>query len=82
VQRTGENVNQANIMLPPKTPNYGKTPKYIQKYKEEAKNKEEIKAEARAAKQRPPGTRVLEEQERIETLEKLHQNKKRRLSNS
>lgn len=24
-------------MLPPKTPNYGKTPKYITKYKEEAK---------------------------------------------
>jgi len=23
--------------LPPRTPNYGKTPKYIQKYKEEAK---------------------------------------------
>jgi hypothetical protein len=27
--------------LPPKTPNYGKTPKYITKYKEEAKSREE-----------------------------------------
>lgn len=26
-----------NQMLPPRTPNYGKTPKYISKYKEEAK---------------------------------------------
>jgi len=26
-------------MLPPKTPNYGKTPKYLEKFKEEAKLK-------------------------------------------
>jgi len=26
--------------LPPRTPNYGKTPKYIEKYKEEAKVRE------------------------------------------
>ena len=57
--------------MPPRTPNYGKTPKYIQKFKEEAKFKEEIKEEQRAAKNRPAGTRVLEESERIATLEKL-----------
>jgi hypothetical protein len=62
--------------LPPRTPNYGKTPKYIEKYKEEAKEKQEFKLEQRAAKMRPPGTRVLPENERIETLEKLEQNKK------
>jgi len=35
-----ENVNQINMTagpLPPRTPNYGKTPKYITKFKEEAK---------------------------------------------
>jgi len=26
-------------MLPPRTPNYGKTPKYLEKFKEEAKLK-------------------------------------------
>ena len=34
-----ENVNTQNQinMLPPKTPNYGKTPKYLNKFKEELK---------------------------------------------
>ena len=57
--------------MPPRTPNYGKTPKYIQKFKEEAKFREEMKEEQKAAKMRPAGTRVLEESERIATLEKL-----------
>ncbi len=35
-----ENLDQRNVgMLPPRTPNYGKTPKYLEKYKEEAKLK-------------------------------------------
>ena len=39
-----ENINQNNKpMLPPKTPNYGKTPKYLNKYKEEAKAAAEVK---------------------------------------
>lgn len=34
--RQNENLNYENIgMLPPRTPNYGKTPKYIEKFKEE-----------------------------------------------
>ena len=73
-----ENVNQINMTpgpLPPKTPNYGKTPKYLAKFKEEAKQKEERKIEEKAAKHRPPGTRVLPESERIQTLEKLQKNK-------
>jgi hypothetical protein len=73
-----ENVNQINMTpgpLPPRTPNYGKTPKYLAKFKEEAKQKEERKIEEKAAKHRPPGTRVLPESERIQTLEKLQKNK-------
>jgi len=62
--------------LPPRTPNYGKTPKYIQKYKEEAKERELTKEESRAAKHRPAGTRILAEAERISTLEELQSNKK------
>jgi len=31
----GANNNNTARMLPPRTPNYGKTPKYINKYKEE-----------------------------------------------
>jgi hypothetical protein len=34
-------------MLPPRTPNYGKTPKYLEKYKEEAKKKSEDLEEMR-----------------------------------
>lgn len=62
--------------LPPRTPNYGKTPKYLQKYQEEAKQNQLNKEEARAAKHRPAGTRVLPESERISTLEDLQKNKK------
>ena len=63
--------------LPPRTPNYGKTPKYIEKYKEEAKLRELTKEEERAAKHRPVGTKILPEAERIKTLEDLETNKKR-----
>ena len=72
----GNNENVApNHGLPPRTPNYGKTPKYIEKFKEEARVKEEEKAEMRAAKMRPAGTKVLPEAERIKTLEDLKKNK-------
>lgn len=53
----GENNNNAARMLPPRTPNYGKTPKYINKYKEEQKQSEVMKEEMRMAKLRPPGTK-------------------------
>lgn len=57
-----ENYNTANVIgLPPRTPNYGKTPKYLQKYKDEAAVKQEIKNEREAAKLRPPGTVVMPE---------------------
>lgn len=66
----------ANTMLPPRTPNYGKTPKYISQYKEEARQQKEQKEEERLAKLRPPGTRLLQESERVKTLEQLLSNKK------
>jgi hypothetical protein len=63
-------------ILPPRTPNYGKTPKYIEEYKNQAKQKEEGIIEAKAAMKRPPGTKLLPESERISTLECLNANKK------
>ena len=46
-QQMGGKENQAmgGNMLPPRTPNYGKTPKYINKYKEEARQLAEEKEE-------------------------------------
>ena len=70
------NSNSKKPALPPKTPNYGKTPKYIEKYKEEAKAAADAKEELKAAKLRPPGTKVLPEDERVATLENLEKNKK------
>ncbi len=73
-----ENIDQKNLgMLPPRTPNYGKTPKYLEKFKEEAKQKQDEIEERRAQKLRPPGTKVLSEDERISTLETLIENKKK-----
>jgi hypothetical protein len=71
-----ENQGAGNSMLPPRTPNYGKTPKYISQYQEEAKIQKELKEEQRLAKLRPPGTRLLQESERVSTLEQLMSNKK------
>ena len=70
-----ENRNTQNA-LPPRTPGYGKTPKYIEKYKEEAKAAIVAKDELKAQKNRPAGTKVLPEEERILTLENLNKNKK------
>ena len=63
-------------MLPPRTPNYGKTPKYIEEYKNQAAKKEEDRMEAKAALRRPAGTKLLPEADRISTLESLNANKK------
>ena len=62
--------------MPPRTPNYGKTPKYLEKYKSQAAHKLEEKAERDAAKLRPPGTIVMPENERIKMVEDLTRNKK------
>jgi hypothetical protein len=45
-QKNDENLApNTQRLLPPKTPNYGKTPKYLEKFKNEARVKEEEKAE-------------------------------------
>ena len=58
--------------------NFGKVPKYIEKYKGEAKAKEDAIAERKAAKARnqPPGTRLMSDEERLKTLADLKENEK------
>lgn len=50
-------------------------PKYLTKFKEEAKIKEDARLEAKAQKNRPVGTRLLPEDERIATLETLNKSR-------
>ena len=59
----------------PKHKNYGKTPMYITKYKDEMQAEKEKKMEERAKAKMPKGTRLMTEDERIETLEQLQQKK-------
>ena len=65
-----------NTGLPPKTPNQGKVPKYLQKFKDEARIKEDARLEAKAQKNRPAGTRLMPEEERVATLETLNKSRK------
>lgn len=51
--------------------NFGKVPDYIKKYKEEQKMTEEQKELEKAKAKMPPGTRLMTEEERIQTLEEL-----------
>ena len=71
-----ENRNTVNTGLPPKTPNQGKVPKYLQKFKDEARIKEDARLEAKAQKNRPAGTRLMPEEERVATLETLNKSRK------
>ena len=68
----------ANAGLPPKkTDNFGKVPKYLQKFQEEAKVKEDQKAAAKNSliPGQPPGTKLMPESERLQTLAELEANK-------
>lgn len=59
-------------------PNQGKMPKYLEKYKEEAKQKQDdldYKKNSRIPGQ-PPGTKLMDESERLQTLKDLEDNKK------
>lgn len=56
--------------------NYGKVPEYIKKYEMEGKLKKELEKEEKMKKNLPPGTRLLTEQERLETLNGLIRSKK------
>jgi Calmodulin-binding len=55
--------------------NFGKVPHYIEKIKTEMKVTQEKRDEARAKAKMPPGTRLMTEDERIQTLEELHRQK-------
>lgn len=63
-----------------KDKNFGKVPKYLQKYKEEAKEQEdanvEAKKQAEILRNQPPGTKLMPEAERIQTLAELEKNRK------
>ena len=54
---------------------YGKTPKYLQNMKIEAEKKKEIEKLKKETSKYPKGTRLLSEEERLFTLEKLKQSK-------
>lgn len=55
---------------------YGKVPEYLKKYEMEEKQKKEYEKEQKAKKNLPPGTRLLTDEERIETLNGLIKSKK------
>ena len=55
---------------------YGKTPKYIQNMREETALKNEIEKQKKEEAKYPQGTRLLSEEERIFTLNKLLESKK------
>jgi len=68
--------------MPPQTPqsmlkhkSFGKVPTYIEKFKVEMQQTKEKKDEDRAKARMPPGTRLMTEQERVQTLEELHKQK-------
>ena len=54
---------------------FGKTPKYLQNMKIEAEKKKEIEKLRKETSKYPKGTRLLSEEERLFTLEKLKQSK-------
>lgn len=55
--------------------NYGKVPQYIAKYKDEAEIKKAKKQQEREKAKLPPGTHLMDEEERIQTLEELQKQK-------
>ena len=54
---------------------YGKTPKYIENMRKETEKKKEMEKLRKETAKYPKGTRLLSEEERITTLEKLKQSK-------
>ena len=55
---------------------YGKTPRYLQNMKIEAEKQKEIDMQRRQEEKYPKGTRLLSEEERVFTLNKLLESKK------
>ena len=56
--------------------NYGKVPRYIQKYDKERENQQIQKMMEEEKAKHPPGTRLMPEEERLETLKDLKDSKK------
>ena len=54
---------------------YGKTPKYIENMRKETEKKKEMEKLKKETAKYPKGTRLLSEEERLSTLEKLKQSK-------
>ena len=50
---------------------YGKVPDYLEKFKDEMKISESKKLEEKEKAKLPPGTRMMSEEERVQTLEDL-----------
>ena len=73
---TPKNIKPAKSMDNPFHKEYGKTPKYIQNMREETALKNEIEKQRREEAKYPQGTRLLSEEERIFTLNKLLESKK------
>jgi hypothetical protein len=55
---------------------FGKTPEYLLKYKADAEKQKEYQKMLEEQKKYPAGTRLLSEEERLETLNSLSQNRK------
>lgn len=66
---------QNNNGVNPYHKEYGKIPKYIKNMREEAEKKKEIEKIRKETSKYPKGTRLLSEEERLFTLEKLKQSK-------
>lgn len=56
--------------------NYGKVPSYLKKFNKERQMKEDWKAQMEADKDVPPGCKKMDEDERLETLRDLQNNKR------
>lgn len=61
---------------PPIHKNFGKTPEYLEKYKKEAEMKKEIMKKIQEETKYPKGTKLLSDEERINTLNGLLNTKK------
>lgn len=68
-------LKQKNLKENPYHKEFGKTPKYLQNMKLEAEKKKEIEKIKKETSKYPKGTRLLSEEERLFTLEKLKQSK-------
>ena len=76
IQNANNNkINKKNSIENPYHREYGKTPKYLQNMKIEAEKKKEIEKLKKETSKYPKGTRLLSEEERLFTLEKLKQSK-------